>query len=446
MIRIIPSSETSALEALREKLSVDEGLTTPASRRMTRKVFGRDLSPREVVETICRDVRKSGDKAVLIYGKKLDRADLTVRSLRVPAAELAKAWKDADPAFKSALKQAGRNILDYQKAILQKGSRRVVKKEGLEIDLRVLPLERVGIYIPAGVAPLCSSVLMNVLPAVAAGVKEIVACSPPRNGTVDPAILAALKFCGVERVYRTGGVQALAAMAYGTATIPAVDKIAGPGNLFVALAKKHLFGQTDIDLIAGPSEIAVIADDSARPGFVALDLMAQAEHYPGSAVLLTDSRKFADAVNAEIRERLAGLSRSDKIAEDLKEFSLIVVCRDIDEACRIANRLGPEHLSVNVRNPKKAVAAVPNAGAVFVGPWTPVALGDYFAGPSHTLPTGGSSRSFSGLNANQFLRTVAVMKSDADYLKKNGGQIEVLAAKEGLTAHAASVSERRHKR
>lgn len=443
MLRIVASSDRKALAELRERLSVEGGLVTPSSAALTKKVFGRPLPPKVVVAEICDAVRRRGDRAVAEYTRKFDGADVAPSRFRVREVELERAWKGADPRLRKAIAAAGRNILSYQKAVLQEGGRRVRTAAGAEISLKVMPLDRVGVYVPGGTAPLFSSVLMNVLPAVAAGVKEIAVCSPPRGGKVHPAVLAACRFCGVKEVYGIGGVQALAAMAYGTETVRRVDKIVGPGNLFVALAKKHLFGTVDIDLIAGPSEVAVVADASARPEFVALDLLAQAEHYPGAAVLFTDSRELAERVVEETERLLGTLSRAEMLETALRDYSLIVVCRSVEEACRMADELAPEHLSVCVKDPAAALRWLRHAGAVFVGPWTAVAFGDYWLGPSHTLPTGGTARFVSGLNANHFVRTVAVMKVDRAYVERHGAMVELMAETEGLTAHAESVRVRR---
>jgi histidinol dehydrogenase len=443
MIKIIKSSDTEELRRLREKLSINEGIVTQRSKDLTLKVFGKPLSPREVVQTIIQDVRSQGTAAVLKYESLLDGAQISERDLRVTSSEIRKAVSRVPKNIIKALEKAASNIRKYQEAIKYK-FKKPVRSDGMTINLKVMPLESAGLYIPGGTALYPSSVLMNAIPAKVAGVSRIVMATPPSpEGKIDDRLLAAASISGVTDIYRIGGVQALAAMAFGTGTIPKVCKIAGPGNLFVALAKKELYGTCDIDMIAGPSEVLIIADDSADPAFLAFDLMAQAEHYPGSAVLLTPSGKLADSVNREISNRVKGLGRSDRILEDLRDFSLIVITKNLDEAVRISDDFAPEHLQVMTGKPEKLAALIRNAGAVFVGPYTPVTLGDYFAGPSHTLPTGGTAKFFSGVNVNDFLRTSAFMSATRSYVRKYGTMIESLAEAEGLTAHKESVRIRR---
>ena len=440
MIKIVKSSDIKEIKNLQKKLSVDEGMVTPSSVALTKKIFGKVLTPNEVVKRICEDVKKYSDDAILKYSRLLDGVRFKQKSdFKVSFYEMKKAWENTDKLFKDSLSKAAKNILYYQKKILTKSKEISVEKD-LKIYLKYIPLQRVGVYVPSGSAPLSSSILMNVLPAQAAGVKDIIVCTPPsKDGSVNKFILACCFFCNVKSLFKIGGVTAVAGMAYGTEIIPKVDKIVGPGNLFVSLAKKRVFGLVDIDLIAGPSEIVIIADDSAKSEFIAADLIAQAEHYPGAAILLTDSITLAKKVNEDIKRFLPQLSRSPQIKEDLKKYSLIVVCKNISEACKISNDIAPEHLSLQTKKTDKVINSVDNAGAVFIGPWSPVALGDYFAGPSHTLPTGGTSRFFSGLNSNQFLKSVAFIKSNSEYIKRYAKYIENLAESEGLTGHKFSV-------
>jgi histidinol dehydrogenase len=443
MIRIIRSSEKRELARLRQKLSLNEGLVTDKSRLLTKKVFGKELPPVEVVRRIIRDVKSRGDKAVVEYCFRLDGAKFAPEDLRLKRPEIRKAFKAVDRTFIRAVKKARENIIRYQEMIMYAMDRKI-SGEGLNVRLKVEAVEKAGIYIPGGTALYPSSVLMNVVPAFVAGVRHISLCTPSNTqGRIDPHILVAADICGVDDIYRAGGVQSLAAMAFGTGCIGKVDKIVGPGNLFVQLAKKELYGYTDIDIIAGPSEVLIIADGSADPEFAAYDLMAQAEHYPGSAVLLTPDRDFAKAVAQKICRCIDGLSRNDKIYDDLRDFSLIVVTKDLKEAVHIANEFAPEHLQICVRNPESLVRDIRNAGAIFMGSYTPVAVGDYFAGPSHTLPTGGTARFFSGVSVNDFLRTTAVISTDQEYIRKYADLIGKLADVEGLTAHKASVMVRR---
>lgn len=442
MIRIISSTQREKIRELREKLSINEGLVTKSSAALTKKVFGKPLKPIEVVRKIISDIRAEGDKALIRYASALEGSNFSTKEIEVPRKELDRAYKTVDKDLLAAMKKAKENIIKFQSTIKYSFAR-TLDSQGMRISLMVNPMERVGIYIPGGTATYPSSVLMNALPARCAGVREIILSTPAnKEGKISDAVLAAAKLCEVDHLYRIGGVQAIAAMALGTASIPKVDKIAGPGNLFVALAKKELYGHVDIDMIAGPSEVLVYADESTPSSFTALDLMAQAEHYPGSAVLLTRSRSYAQAVIASLEKEIKTLSRGEKIREDLAAYSLIVLVKDDKDALDLINSFGPEHLQLMVRNNQDLLKNIRNAGAIFVGPQTPVAFGDYFAGPSHTLPTGGTSRFYSGVNVNSFLRTTAVMEAKESYGRQFGKLISSFANAEGLTAHAESVLTR----
>ncbi len=442
MIKIIRASDRSALVKLRKKLSINEGIVTAGSSALTRKVFGQDLRPLDVVKTIINEVKTTGDKAVIKYCKKLDGYDLSSSSMIVPKSEIEKAYRRTDKSFIYALEKAAKNILRYQQAI-KYSFKKAIHADGIKIELLVRPIDKVGVYVPGGTALYPSSVLMNVLPAKCAGVSFVALATPPdRAGKINDGILAAAKISGVDVVYRVGGVQGIAAMAFGTSSISKVDKIAGPGNMFVALAKKELYGHVGIDMIAGPSEVMIYADETAKPGYTAMDLMAQAEHYPGSAVLLTKSEKYANDVIHSLNGMIDGLSRSSKIREDLAEYSLIVIVKDDEDAAKIINEFAPEHLQIVVKNTPAFIKKIRNAGAIFAGPETPVALGDYFAGPSHTLPTGAAAKFCSGVNVNDFLRTTAVMTANKDYISKYAEMIGSIADWEGLTAHRGSVKIR----
>ena len=442
MIKIIKTIDRSALVKLRQKLSINEGIVTAGSSALTRKVFGRDLSPLEVVRIIIDEVKKTGDKALTKYAKKLDGYDLSPSTMAVSKSEIEKACNRTDKFFLRALEKAAKNILAYQKAIKYPSVKKL-GADGMKIELLLRPMDRVGVYIPGGTALYPSSVLMNVLPAKCAGVPFVGLVTPPnREGKINDGILAAAKICGVDAVYRIGGVQGIAALAFGTASIPKVDKIAGPGNMFVALAKKELYGHVGIDMIAGPSEVMIYADETAKPEYTAMDLMAQAEHYPGSAVLLAKSEKYAQEVIRSLKQMVGGLSRSSKIIEDLAAYSLIVIVKDDADAAEIINQFGPEHLQIMVKNTSAFIRKVRNAGAIFAGPETPVAVGDYFAGPSHTLPTGAAARFCSGVNVNDFIKTTAVMTANKGYIRRFAGMIGAIADREGLTAHRDSVKIR----
>ena len=431
----------TALDALRRKLSPAGNVVSEAGRKKTIEVFGQPLSPQQVVERICDDVRARGLAAVLEYSQKLDRAALTRQTIRVSPDELAAAHASADPEFLATVRQVRENVLQFQRAILHPNVQ--VQRPGVTLEQRYAPLHRVGICVPGGAAAYPSTVLMTAVPAQAAGVQEIAVVSPPTaNGANNPEVLATCHELGISEVYRIGGAQGVAALAFGIDGLVKVDKIVGPGNLFVALAKRHVYGEVDIDSIAGPSEVVVIADDTTRPDFAAADLLAQAEHSPGASILVTWSQRVLDATAAELERQVARLSRSELTIQSLQEFGCLILVRDDVEACRITDLIAPEHLHIAVNNSERLLARIRNAGAVFLGNHSPVALGDYAAGPSHVLPTGGTARWASGLSANHFLRSSSVIQYDADALSAIAPHVQRLADKEGLTAHRASIDVR----
>lgn len=431
----------AALDALRRKLSPGGNVVSEAGRQKTIEVFGQSLSPEQVVERICADVRSRGLAAVLEYSQKLDRAELTRQTLRVSPDDLAAAHAKSDPDFLATVRQVRDNILQFQRAILHQNVQ--VQRQGVTLEQRYAPLHRVGICVPGGAAAYPSTVLMTAVPAQAAGVQEIAIVSPPTaNGANNPDVLATCHELGIREVYRIGGAQGVAALAYGIDGIAKVDKIVGPGNLFVALAKRHVYGEVDIDSIAGPSEVVVLADDTTRPDFAAADLLAQAEHSPGASILVTCSQQVLDATAAELERQVARLSRSELTIQALHEFGCLILVQNEDEACRITDLIAPEHLHIAVDNPERLARKIHNAGAVFLGNYSPVALGDYAAGPSHVLPTGGTARWASGLSANHFLRSSSVIQYDADALSAVAIHVQRLADKEGLTAHRASIDVR----
>lgn len=431
-----------AIDDLRERLSPRGNIVSEAGKALTLAVFGEALAPQQVVERICHDVRTTGLPAVLKYSAALDRAELTADTIRVPLADLQAAHKAAAPEFLAAIRNIRGRILEFQKALLPKDVR-VAAPHGGELRQRFLPLERVGVCVPGGAAAYPSTVLMTVVPAQAAGVREIAVVAPPTKlGSFNPDLLATCYELGVTEVYRLGGAQAVAALAYGVQGVPRVDKIVGPGNLFVALAKRHVYGEVDIDSIAGPSEVVVIADDTTRVDFTAADMLAQAEHSPGASILITWSSKLADAITAELERQCAQLSRGDWARKALNDFGAIILTRDADEACALANEIAAEHLHIAIDNAEALVEKIPHAGAIFVGHHSPVALGDYAAGPSHVLPTGGTARWASGLSALHFMRTNSIIRYSAAGLAAVADDIRQLADKEGLTAHRLSVDLR----
>ena len=430
-----------ALNALRQKLSPAGNAVSEAGRKKTIEVFGEPLSPQQVVERICGDVKARGLAAVLDYSRKLDRAELAGQTIRVSTDELAAAHARAESAFLATVRHVRDNILEFQRAVLHRDVE--LRRPGVVLRQRYLPLARVGICVPGGAAAYPSTVLMTAVPAQAAGVKEIAIVSPPTaNGANNPDVLATCHELGISEVYRIGGAQGVAALAYGVAGVDKVDKIVGPGNLFVALAKRQVYGEVDIDSIAGPSEVVVIADDTTRADFTAADLLAQAEHSPGASILVTWSEKVLEQTAAEIERQVARLSRAELTAQSLRDFGCLILVRDEAEACRITDLIAPEHLHIATENAERLLGKVRNAGATFLGNYSPVALGDYAAGPSHVLPTGGTARWASGLSANQFLRSSSVIQYSADALKSIAPHVQRLADKEGLTAHRASVDVR----
>jgi histidinol dehydrogenase len=430
------------LAALRGKLVSQGDVVSPAGRQKTIDVFGEPLSPRQVVERICADVRDRGLAALLDYTRRIDGADVAAATLVVPRDALAAAHAAVDRGFLDAVRRIRDRVERFQRAVLARDVT-VPLAGGGSLRQRYLPLDRVGVCVPGGAAAYPSTLLMTVVPARVAGVPQIVVVAPPtRFGSENQHVLATCHELGVDTVVRAGGAQAVAALAYGIAGLPRVDKIVGPGNLFVALAKEHVFGDVSIDSIAGPSEIVIVADDAGHPECIAADMLAQAEHSPGSAILLTASRPLADAVAAALARRVAELERADLTRDSLARFGGIVVTTSDAESAALADELAAEHLSIDTRDPEATLASIRHAGAAFLGPWSPVAAGDYAAGPSHVLPTGGTARFAAGLSANEFLRGGSVIHLARADLADLAADIATLANVEGLTAHRRSVEAR----
>lgn len=393
------------------------------------------------VSEIIDNVRLNGDKAVKEYTIKFDGK--APEKLEIDREILEDAVGECDAEFIEALYRAADNIEDFHKRQLQQ-SWINTKEDGVILGQRIRGLERVGIYVPGGTAAYPSSVLMNAIPAKIAGVKEIIMVTPPgKDGKPNPDILAAAAIAGVDRVFLVGGAQAVAALAYGTDTIPKVDKIVGPGNIFVATAKRLLYGVVDIDMIAGPSEILIIADNSANAKFVAADMISQAEHdVLASSILLTTSRKLADNVNAELNRQVPMLSRSEIINKSMKDYGKIIVFEDMDEVIQYANEFAPEHLEVCCENPMEYIGKLDNAGSVFLGNYSPEPVGDYYAGPNHVLPTGATARFFSPLSVDSFIKKSSFIYYTKDALDIAQEDIIKLAETEGLTGHANSIKVR----
>ncbi len=431
-----------AITALRTQLSPKGNVVSPEGKARTVAVFGEPLSPEQVVERICGEVASRGIDAVLDYTRKLDKVDLEPGQVRVSAAELEAAHRAADPAYLATIGRIRENVLTYQRAILHHDVR-IEPQPGVVLGLRYLPLRRVGVCIPGGAAAYPSTLLMTAVPAQAAGVSEIAVVVPPtRFGGYNPELLAACHELGVTEVYRVGGAQAVAALAYGVQGIPAVDKIVGPGNLFVALAKKQVYGEVDIDSIAGPSEVVLIADASADPRYIAADLISQAEHSPGASIMLTWVPDLIDKVVSALESQLSHLSRGDLARDSLERFGALIQCRDESHAVELSNRFAPEHLHVSTADPERLLPGLTDAGAIFLGNYTPVAVGDYAAGPSHVLPTSGTARWASGLSANDFLRRSSLIAVDRQGLSGLAPDVRRLADVEGLSAHRYSVDVR----
>jgi len=430
------------LDALRAKLSSQGELVSPAGRQRTIDVFGEPLTPRQVVERICGDVKSKGLAALLDYTRRIDGATVSRESLFVDAAALAAAHAAAEPGFLAAVRRIKANVERFQEALLARDVE-VPLPGGGSLRQRYLPMNRVGVCVPGGAAAYPSTLLMTVVPARVAGVKEIVVVAPPTKfGSENIHVLATCHELGVTTVMRAGGAQAVAAMAYGMEGLTRVDKIVGPGNLFVALAKEYVYGDVSIDSIAGPSEIVIVADATGNPEYIAADMLAQAEHSPGSAILLTSSVAVADRVAEAVERRLAVLERSDLTRDSLERFGAIVVTRNDDESAHLADELAAEHLSIDTADPEATLSRIRHAGAAFLGPYSPVAAGDYAAGPSHVLPTGGTARFAAGLSANEFLRGGSVIRLARADLVALAADITTLADTEGLTAHRRSVEAR----
>ncbi len=406
------------------------------------RVRENDRSVEDGVAAILRDVRDNGDRAVRAYSEKFD--GWVPDSLEISMAEIERITADCDPAFLAAMERAAENIRAFH-ARQKQQSRIDPERNGVLMGQRVRGLHRVGVYVPGGTAAYPSSVLMNVIPAKIAEVGEIVMVTPPgRTGKPDKNILAAAKIAGVDRVFLIGGAQAVAALAYGTESVPKVDKVVGPGNIFVATAKKLLYGTIDIDMIAGPSEILVIADSSAKPEYLAADLMSQAEHdRMASAILITPDEALARATAHEIERQMETLSRRDIIRESIDNFGAIIVCESLTEAVDFANELAPEHLEVCCENPLEYIGKLDNAGSVFLGNYAPEPLGDYFAGPNHVLPTSGTARFFSPLSVDDFIKKSSFIYYTKDALLAAADDIIRIAETEELTAHANSIAVRR---
>ena len=395
------------------------------------------------VNEIINDIRNNGDKALFEYTAKFDKCTLDASCIKITDDEIKEAYEALDPEFIEVMKKSAENIRVFHEK--QKRNTWIdTREDGSILGQRILPIEISGVYVPGGKAAYPSSVLMNVVPAKVAGVERIVMCTPPgKDGKVNPGTLVAADIAGVTESYKAGGAQAIAAMAFGTESIPKVDKITGPGNIFVALAKKACFGHVSIDSIAGPSEILVLADETANPRFVAADLLSQAEHDEmASAILITTSQDLADKVSKEIDEFLKTLSRADIIKKSLENYGYIFVADNMDDAIEAANAVASEHLEIITKNPYETMTRIKNAGAIFLGDYSSEPLGDYFAGPNHILPTNRTARFFSPLSVDDFVKKTSIISYSKQALFNAHMDIELFATREGLTAHANSIAVR----
>ena len=397
----------------------------------------------KTVSEILFNVRERGDEAVFDYTEKFDGIRLNESTVKVTPAEIEEAYAAYDKDLIRIMEDAAKNIVDYHRKQLQ-NSWIETKEDGTILGQKITPIDTAGVYVPGGKAAYPSSTLMCILPAKVAGVRRIVMATPcNREGKVQPCTLVSAKIAGVSEIYKVGGAQAIGALAFGTKTIPKVDKIVGPGNIFVALAKKAVFGFVSIDSVAGPSEILVIADESADPRFVAADLLSQAEHDQlASAILITTSKTLADQVSAKVEEMTKQLSRREIIEESLKNYGYILVARDMDEAVDAANAIASEHVEILTKDPFSVMTKVKNAGAIFLGDWSSEPLGDYYAGPNHVLPTNGTAKFFSPVNVDDFIKKSSIISYSRQALEAVHKDIELFAESEGLTAHANSIKVR----
>ena len=432
---------TKAQELL-QKPPFDEVELSPKIKALNKELFGEDLSAEEIVHKIVAAVRKDGDKALIHYTELIDKLTLNPETIKVRGAEIEAAYQKADQAVVAALKEAAANIQSYHQEQKPK-SFLTYRGSGSIIGQSLIPLERVGIYVPGGTAAYPSSVLMNAVPAKVAGVKEIVMVVPARNGEINPYVLIAADIAGVTDIYKIGGAQAIAALAFGTDTIPKVDKITGPGNIFVTLAKKAVYGHVDIDMLAGPSEILILADHSADAVYTAADMLSQAEHDPlASSILITTSNELALNVRQELQVQLAKLPRREIAQSSLDNNGLIIIADNLEDAILLANTSAPEHMELLVENPFSILPKIKHAGAIFLGHYSPEPLGDYFAGPNHVLPTGGTARFYSVLNVETFMKRTSIISYTEEDLLAKSDTIIRLAEAEGLVAHANAIRVR----
>ena len=444
-MKIINTKDMSAqaVAELLKKPAFDQVVLGEGAKARITKVFGSELSAVEVVEKVVNDVRSQGDEAVFRYTKTFDDVVLTKDTIEVTAEEFAQAATQVNEEMLLSIRKAIANVTSFHKEQLPK-TWLTYREHGSMLGQSCIPLERVGIYVPGGTATYPSSVIMNAVPAAVAGVKEIIMVVPPgKDGSVNPYVLTAAREAGVTRIFKVGGAQAVAALAFGTALIPKVDKITGPGNIFVTLAKKAVYGHCGIDMLAGPSEILIVADKTADPRYIAADMLSQAEHdVLASSIVITDNKELAEQVMVEVKEQLANLPRKEIAEAALTRNGLVLIVKDMIEAMELANLSAPEHLEILTEQPFAMLPYVRNAGAIFLGPYSPEPLGDYLAGPNHVLPTGGTARFYSVLNVETFMKKTSIISYTKEALAAVSSHVITLAEAEGLAAHANAIRVR----
>ena len=431
------------IAGLLHKKAFDEAVLSPRVQASCDEMFGAHLTAAQVVDRIVTDVRAKGDEALLYYTNLIDKAGLTTENILVSQAEFDEARTLVDPKVVDAIGRAIANVMRFHAE--QKPKTWLTERaHGSLLGQKVTPVDSVGIYVPGGTAAYPSSVIMNACPAKVAGVPRIVMAVPPgRDGKVNPYVLVTAEKIGVTEIYKMGGAQAIAALAFGTETVPKVCKITGPGNIFVTLAKKAVYGHCDIDMLAGPSEILIVADDSAKSSYLAADLLSQAEHDPlACAILLTDSERVAREVAAEVEKQVAELPREQIASTSLHTMGKIILARNLDDVVEMANISAPEHLEVMTRNPFELLPRLRNAGALFLGAYSPEPLGDYYAGPNHILPTGGTAKFYSVLNVETFMKKTSIISYTPDALFAVADDIIAMAEAEGLRGHANAIRKR----
>lgn len=424
MLKILKSSEKQAI-----------------TQRLLMRGRGDFSREQQAVDAILRDVLAGGDNALFDAIRKYDGFDANAKNILVTEEEIEEAYRQTDPEFIAILKKSTKNITDFHNMQVRKDW--FVEQKGKVLGQLIRPVSNAGVYVPGGKAAYPSSVLMNIIPAKCAGVKNVYVATPARDGKVNPATLVAAREAGADRIYKMGGAQAIAAFAYGTETIPKVDVIAGPGNIYVALAKKAVFGSVGVDMVAGPSEILILADDTATPKYIAADFLSQAEHDEMAAcVLVTTSERISKEVAEEVYKQMDTLPKKDIVQKSIDRYGTIILAEDLEDAAALVNKIAPEHLEICTQNPKEVLPKIINAGSIFLGEYSPEPLGDYFAGPNHVLPTNGTARFSSPLNVDHFQKKSSVIYYSREEFQKVYGDIEKFAVREGLDAHARAASIR----